>query len=171
MSGQREPLRLTLTAEESRRVYGEAKSRQRSHEGMDLPDKLDPGESRFDHDSGNAAGYVLLARLAGADWTQSRGPRKHSPVSPWRPHWRRDPRSLLVRPDEADDELHVLVSGTAPGRTFELWGYMLGEDAKRYPVDDSLRLPAHVVPRADLRPIRERIALDHRATLKLRGTR
>jgi hypothetical protein len=162
---EREPRRLKLTLDEFNQAYGEAKSRERTHDSMGLADRVNPGSDRFNRDFGNAAGYVLLARLAGAEWTQSHGPRRHSPVSPWRPHWRGDPTALLVRPDEADHELHVLMGGVVPGRQFDLWGFMIGEDAKRYPLDENLAAPAHVVPRGDLLAVPEKLSLDHLATL------
>ncbi len=173
MNDKREPLRLKLTLDEFHRAYGEAESRGRAHDALKLGDEVDPGSERLERDFGNAAGYLLLARLADAEWTQSHGPRKHSPVSPWRPHWRGDPTALLVRPCEADRELHVLLGDGegVPRRDFELFGFMLGEDAKRYPLDEALGVPAHVVPRDDLTPIPQRLSLDQLATLKPRGGR
>lgn len=171
MSEPQDSLRLKLTLDECKRAYGEAKSRGRAHDALGLGDRVNPGRERLKRDLGNAAGYLLLARLANAEWTQSHGPRKHSPVSPWRPHWRSDPTALLVRPDEADHELLVLVGGAIPGRKFELFGFMLCADAKRYPVRKMRGGFMHVVPRGDLESMPQMLSLDHLATLKPRDAR
>ncbi len=170
---QKDPT-LCLTDDEFQSAFQEAKNRSSAHATMSLADHFNPGDKRFAYDFGNAAGYVLLARLADVEWVSSHGPRRPSPVSPWRPHWSGDPDGpLLVRPDAADDELHVLVTGSVPGRLFTLRGYMIGEDAKQYPLDKSLREPAHVVPQDALSamPPTRPLHTNDRATLRRRGAR
>lgn len=60
---------------------------------------------------------------------------------------------LIVRPDDNEDHLYILVTGQAPKYT--VWGYLQGKDAKR---DDWVKNPygrgaAWFVPQSELKPI------------------
>jgi hypothetical protein len=62
---------------------------------------------------------------------------------------------LLIRSDDSDDEVFVLVTGTAP--TFRVVGWILGRDAKQgcWEQTHGNRPPAFFVPQSELRPISE----------------
>lgn len=100
---------------------------------------------------------VAAAKVLGRYWPGSVNTFKDADLPPniqVRGRVRPD-AELILRDDDADDELFVLVTGEAP--TFTVVGYTTGEHAKhphwlRAPKG---RPPAYFVPQYELLPIRE----------------
>ena len=65
----------------------------------------------------------------------------------------KDSYDLIVRPGDKNDAPYILV--TQNGTTFNVWGWILGRDAKhaRYLQDFGGRPPAYFVPKSDLLPL------------------
>lgn len=95
----------------------------------DYPNRHGMPERDWDADIEGAAGEMVVARAFGLYWDCSVNTFKRADL-PFRIQVRTTAqKSLIVRPDDDDEDVFVLVRGRSP--EFEVAGWMLGRDAKR----------------------------------------
>jgi hypothetical protein len=99
-----------------------------------------------------ACAELAVAKSLNVFWDGSVGTFKKPDVGPYQVrHTVRHDRSLIVRPKDADDEIYIFVTGSAP--QFKLRGWLRGNEAKRdqFQRNPNSQAPAWFVPSSRLR--------------------
>lgn len=114
----------------------------------------------FDEDGWNihiegACGELAAAKALNIYWDGSVNTfKKGADVGPYQIRTRsKHSYDLLVRNDDRDEDIFILVTGRAP--EFVVHGWLSGRDAKqdRFLKDHGNRHPAFFVPKSELRPL------------------
>lgn len=102
-----------------------------------------------------ACGELVVAKALNLHWSGSVGTFKNADLGLWlQVRTRSKPEyELIIRPDDAEDENYVLVTGKCP--RYEIRGWISGRDGKReeWLKGHGGRYFAHFVPHSALHPI------------------
>ena len=99
-------------------------------------------------------GELALAKALGEEWDESVNTFKNPDVGDVQVRATElDRGSLIIRPNDPDDHMYVLVTGVAPN--FIVRGYIYGKDAKhaKFVRSPNGREPAYFVPQSALTEI------------------